>query len=44
MRNSSITRVQFVAVDKISLNTFFFEWCSRYITIFLNNRKDLIIV
>jgi hypothetical protein len=44
MRNSSIMRVQFVAVNKISLNISFFEWCNRYITIFLNNRRILIIV
>ncbi len=39
IRNSSITRVQFVAVDKISLNIFFFEWCNQYITIFSSNRR-----
>jgi hypothetical protein len=44
MRNSSIMRVQFIAVDKIFLNTSFLEWCSRYITIFLINRKISIIV
>jgi hypothetical protein len=44
MRNSSTMRVQFVAVDKILLNTSFLEWCNRYITIFLINRRISIIV